>query len=281
MKKILPKITIVTPSYNQGLFIEKTILSIINQDYPNMEYIVCDGGSTDDTVRILKKYDQNITWWCSEKDKGQTDAINKGMKRATGDIVGWINSDDVLLPGALWAVAYFYINHPKTEFANGYTVEIDKDDRIINFMTTIMSKAFARRGCYNMSQLGMFWKRTLFDKIGYLDNSFHAQMDVEWLIRVYESGILVKRINENIGAIRRYETTKTAQGGEIWRRDSAELRKRYHGLYVPNRNSFIYLLFQACKLFDGCLFRNRWYKRKYVGKMASEYKENLHYFKRI
>ena len=94
-----PKITVVTPSYNQGQFIEATILSVIEQEYPNLEYLVCDGGSTDETVEILKKFSDKITWWCSEKDKGQSDAINKGMRKATGDIVCWINSDDVLLPG--------------------------------------------------------------------------------------------------------------------------------------------------------------------------------------
>ena len=82
-----PKITIITPSFNQGEFIERTILSILNQDYPNLEYIICDGGSSDKTVDIIKKYEQNITWWCSEKDRGQTHAINKGMRRATGEIV--------------------------------------------------------------------------------------------------------------------------------------------------------------------------------------------------
>ena len=128
MTKKYPKITVVTPSFNQGEFLERTILSIINQDYPNLEYIVCDGGSTDQSVSIIKKYEKYITWWCSEKDKGQTDAINKGFKRATGDVVGWINSDDVLLPGALWTVADFYANHPDTDFANGFTIEIERQN---------------------------------------------------------------------------------------------------------------------------------------------------------
>ena len=113
MKLEYPKITVVTPSYNQGQFIEATIKSVIGQQYPNLEYIVCDGGSTDETVEILKKYADKITWWCSEKDKGQSDAINKGMHRATGDIVCWINSDDVLLPGTLLTVAKFFHDHPE------------------------------------------------------------------------------------------------------------------------------------------------------------------------
>ena len=270
-----PKITIVTPSYNQGVFIEKTILSVISQGYPHLEYLVCDGGSTDETVEILRKYDWQITWWCSEKDKGQTDAINKGMRRATGDIVGWLNSDDVMLPGTLWTVARFYQQHPDTDFANGYTIEIDQDGKIINFMHMVMSQFFFKRGSYNISQLGMFWRREIFDKIGYLDESFHACMDVEWLIRVYEAGLRVRRINKNLGAIRIYEETKTAQHGDIWKRDAEEIRRKYNGLYCRNRESWYYKLFQLYKLVDGCFFRNRWMKMKYLGKDVSEYTENL------
>src|SRR5687768_13083798 len=100
-----PKISIITPSYNQGRFIEETILSVINQNYPNLEYIIIDGGSTDNTVEIIRKYEQHLAYWVSEKDGGQSEAINKGFKKATGDIVCWINSDDFFMPGALSKVA--------------------------------------------------------------------------------------------------------------------------------------------------------------------------------
>lgn len=270
-----PKITIVTPSFNQGAFIEQTILSIVNQGYPNLEYFVCDGGSTDETVEILRKYDHQITWWCSEKDKGQTDAINKGMHRATGEIVGWINSDDVLLPGALWTVAKFYERYPDTDFANGNTIQIDKNGTIINFMHIVMNKYLFRHGSYNISQLGMFWRRSIFDKIGYLDDSFHACMDVEWLIRVYEADLRVRRIINNLGAIRIYEDTKTAIHGDIWECDREAIRRMYHGAYLGNRNTIYYKMLQAYKFFDGCFFRNVYMKMKYVGKGFSEYTENL------
>jgi glycosyltransferase involved in cell wall biosynthesis len=97
----LPKITIVTPSYNQGEFLEETINSVLGQSYPNLEYFVVDGNSTDQSLQILEKYSSRLTWWISEADKGQSDAINKGLKRATGDIITWINSDDLLFPGHL------------------------------------------------------------------------------------------------------------------------------------------------------------------------------------
>lgn len=275
MTKKYPKITVVTPSFNQGEFLERTILSIINQDYPNLEYIVCDGGSTDQSVSIIKKYEKYITWWCSEKDKGQTDAINKGFKRATGDVVGWINSDDVLLPGALWTVADFYANHPDTDFANGFTIEIDGNDKIIKFMHTVFNKFLARHGGYNVSQLGMFWRRDIFGKIGYLDDSFHAMMDVEWLARVYDSGVKVRRINSNLGAIRIHEGTKTALRGEIWSRDSKELIRKYSNRYRRNRKSMFYKFFRFCKVVDGCFFRDVIMTMKYKGKPVAEYSENL------
>src|SRR5690606_10615120 len=104
----LPKISIVTPSYNQGQFIEETILSIISQNYPNLEYIIIDGGSTDNTVDIIKKYENHLKYWVSEADKGQADAINKGLQHCTGDIFNWINSDDYLESNSLFTIANAY-----------------------------------------------------------------------------------------------------------------------------------------------------------------------------
>ena len=106
-----PRITIITPSLNQGEFLEDTIHSILNQNYPNLEYFIVDGGSTDNSVDIIKKYEHRINWWVSEPDRGQSHAINKGLVRATGDIINWINSDDLLFPGALQRVASCYQRH--------------------------------------------------------------------------------------------------------------------------------------------------------------------------
>src|ERR1039458_3148368 len=111
----LPRITIVTPSYNQSQFLEDTIRSVLTQNYPNVEYFVIDGGSTDGSVEIIKKYERWLTHWESVPDKGQADAILKGFARSTGDIVGWLNSDDLYLPGCLESVGTYYAEHPKTE----------------------------------------------------------------------------------------------------------------------------------------------------------------------
>jgi len=116
-----PKITIITPSFNQGPYIEQTILSVLEQGYPNLEYIVVDGGSTDQTVDIIKKYEKQLAWWVSEPDRGQAHAINKGLQRTTGDIVNWLNSDDYLEPGALNALANAWAKNPNAEVICGYT----------------------------------------------------------------------------------------------------------------------------------------------------------------
>ena len=265
-----PRITVVTPSYNQGAFLEDTIHSIVDQGYPNLEYVICDGGSTDDSVEIIKKYEDRISWWCSEKDKGQTDAINKGMRRATGDIVGWINSDDVMFANSLFVIAQFYVDHPDCEFANGIVADMNKEGVIQKFTHIIMSKFFMKHGWYNICQQGMFWKRSLFEKVGFLDDSFHAKMDVEWLIRNYEANTKVMLLNKPVAAIRVYGETKTAMGGNIWKDDAEKIYNRYNGLYTPNRHSLYGLLFYFNKLCRGCYFRNWIWGIRYKGKNYRE-----------
>src|SRR5579862_9846502 len=124
--KSLPRITIITPSYNQADYIEQTIVSVLKQEYPNLEYIVMDGGSNDGTLDILKSYSDRLTWF-SEKDHGQTHAINKGMRMASGVIVGFLNSDDILLPGALQHIGSFFVDHPEPKFVTGKCRVIDKN----------------------------------------------------------------------------------------------------------------------------------------------------------
>src|SRR5450759_2806690 len=119
------KISVITPSYNQGQFLEETILSVINQNYPNLEYFIIDGGSTDNSIEIIKKYEKHLTYWVSEKDNGQAHAINKGFKKATGDIVCWINSDDLLIQGAINTISNYFSRNPDVQFINGYTLRID------------------------------------------------------------------------------------------------------------------------------------------------------------
>ena len=117
-----PKLSIVTPSFDQGKFLEETILSVLDQNYPNLEYIIIDGGSTDESVEVIKRYEKHLAYWISEKDRGQVHAINKGIERTTGDIFGFLNSDDLYLPGTFATVTEHFDNHPESEWVCGDTV---------------------------------------------------------------------------------------------------------------------------------------------------------------
>jgi glycosyltransferase involved in cell wall biosynthesis len=182
---VLPKITIITPSYQQASFLERTIRSVLDQNYPFLEYMVIDGASTDGSVGVIKRFEDRIAWWVSEKDNGQSDAINKGLARATGDIVGWINSDDTMAPGSLHAIGSYYAAHPDCEFLYGHTNLIDADDRVIRRLIAVPANAHDLI-TYNrnlFSQPGTTWKRSLMEKTGPLDQSLHYTMDCDFYIR--------------------------------------------------------------------------------------------------
>ena len=136
----LPKITIVTPSYNQGQFLRETIESVINQDYPSLEYFVIDGGSTDNSVDIIREYEDRINWWESEKDGGQSEAINKGFSKASGEILGWVNSDDVLLPGCLRVVSDYYLRNNKPDLIHSNLALINKEGIIVDVKGILRGK---------------------------------------------------------------------------------------------------------------------------------------------
>jgi len=169
-----PRISIITPSYNQGQFLEETILSVLNQNYPNLEYIIIDGGSTDNSVEIIKKYEDRLAYWVSEKDRGQTHAINKGFKRATGDIVNWLNSDDLLEQGALKILAKEIEKNPAADFYFGDFSVIDSEGRKL-FYRKSPPYQFATLfwGRQLSSQPAVFFRRNLLENIGYLDENLN------------------------------------------------------------------------------------------------------------
>lgn len=244
-----PKISIVTPSFNQGQFIEETILSVLNQNYPNLEYIIIDGGSTDDTIQIINKYADRISYWISEKDNGQSDALNRGFKRATGDIVCWINSDDILMPGALVTVMEYFSNHKDIDFINGYTLIMDADSKILfNYFILKQKKWYAKKGIYYLSQPSMFWKRTVFDKIGYLKEDFHAKMDHEFLIRIFKNNFKVGQVNKILAGFRVHSNSKTVLQGKIWSSDEMKLYSLYGREYGGKSNFFYKIIYRSEKI---------------------------------
>jgi glycosyltransferase involved in cell wall biosynthesis len=184
---VLPKISIITPSFNQAAFLERTIQSVICQDYSNYEYIVIDGASTDESVEIIKKYGDKLAYWVSEKDQGQSHAINKGFKRATGDVLCWINSDDCLKPGALSCVAQQLSNYQDCLWLVGACELIDEHGNLTNIrkVNSISLSTFANWNTNWFTQQSTFWTRTLLDKIGHLNESLHYAMDYDLWLRMF------------------------------------------------------------------------------------------------
>lgn len=192
MLKKYPKISIITPSYNQSQFIEKTILSVLEQKYPNLEYIVIDGGSNDETSSILRRYRNKLTY-ISEKDKGQSDAINKGLRMVRGEIIGYLNSDDILSPHSLLTIGDYFTNHPESFWLTGYCGIIDEYDRTVRpFITSY--KNFWLRYFPNkevllvlnfISQPATFWRASAVKQIGYFDEKLDFAMDYDYWLRLY------------------------------------------------------------------------------------------------
>ncbi|WP_179317366.1 glycosyltransferase family 2 protein [Winogradskyella undariae] len=180
-----PKITIITPSYNQGGYIEETITSILDQKYPNLEYIIIDGGSTDNTVDIIKSYEDQITYWVSESDRGQSHAINKGLEIATGDLVNWINSDDYLEKDALWNLAKAFKDNPDGEVFCGYTHCFwdESGDTSHTYRMGVQPTATATILNIEMNQPGTFFKKPILDSIGSINESLRYVFDNELWMR--------------------------------------------------------------------------------------------------
>jgi glycosyltransferase involved in cell wall biosynthesis len=179
-----PRITIVSASFSQGAFIEETIRSILLQGYPDLEYIIFDGGSKDESIEIIHKYERWISYWVSEPDRGQSDAINKGFKRATGEIQTWLNCDDTYVPGALYAAANYFRDHSRAGFVYGdceWFDETGRTTRLFKGRPYTLESALASS---YICQPASFVRRSLIEKVGLLDESLHYVMDTEWWFRM-------------------------------------------------------------------------------------------------
>jgi glycosyltransferase involved in cell wall biosynthesis/SAM-dependent methyltransferase len=205
-----PKISIVTPSFNQGEFIERTVRSVLLQRYPDLEYIVMDGGSTDDTVERLQPYKDKFSYFVSERDEGQADAIAKGFARSSGEIMAYLNSDDLLAPDALHFVARFFQENPNIDWIYSHRCTIDERDRVIWYWILPPHQSFLMRRWDYIPQETCFWRRSLFEKTGNLDRSYKFAMDYDLFVRFMNNG-RGRRLNRFLGAFRDHSTSKTKQ----------------------------------------------------------------------
>lgn len=227
-----PRVTIVTPSFNQAAFLEETIRSVLLQGYPNLEYIIIDGGSTDGSVDIIRKYEPWLAYWVSERDRGQGDAVNKGWKRATGDILGWLNSDDVYRPGALHRIAAVFEVEVEAAVIEGRCALVDVDGKVFGCKEpTYFDTNYFLRGGLVPGQPAVFFRRILVEKVGDLDESLHYVLDWEFWLRL---GRVIPRehivlLDEVLAESRTYEGTKTSQGIE---RSTRERRRVLDSLYA-------------------------------------------------
>jgi SAM-dependent methyltransferase len=208
---LLPRISVVTPSYNQGMFIERTVKSVLDQAYLNLEYIIQDGASTDNTFQVLLPYQGEISHFESAKDNGQTDAINRGFAKSTGEIMAYLNSDDLLLPGTLYYVAHYFLNHPEVDVVYGHRVLInEQDEEIGRWVMPPHDDAVLSWADY-IPQETLFWRRRIWEKAGgRLDDSFRFAMDWDLILRFREAGAKFVRLPRFMGAFRVHDQQKTS-----------------------------------------------------------------------
>jgi glycosyltransferase involved in cell wall biosynthesis len=228
----VPKISIITPSLNQGKFIERTIQSVLQQGYPNLEYIVVDGGSNDATLDILKKYSDKLIW-VSEKDKGQADAINKGIERSSGEIIAYLNSDDMYDKEALLRVSEVFQIEPSVMWVTGRCRIIDENNQEIRKTITAVKNFLLDHLTYNLllvinpiSQPATFWRRNIIEEIGLFNRNEHLVMDYEYSMRVckkYNPAI----INDYLACFRIHRRSKTTVGQFSNYKQELTVSKRY------------------------------------------------------
>jgi glycosyltransferase involved in cell wall biosynthesis len=223
----LPLISIITPSYNQGTFLEETIRSVLLQGYPKLEYIIIDGGSTDNSLDIIRQYAPYLAHWVSEADRGQTHAINKGLNHSTGAVMGWLNSDDVLLPDALSRIGAAFAADPARQVVCGFRKVIDMHSQfVVNGVRGIPHSRVVRHRNI-IAQETVYWRREVFEKVGLLDENLRFVMDYDYWQRILAAGYEFRLIPFYLGGFRRHAESKTATLETLYQAELDALFRRY------------------------------------------------------
>lgn len=270
-----PLISIVTPSYNQGEFLERTILSVLGQEYPNVEYIIIDGSSTDNSIEIIKKYEKYLSYWVSEPDKGQADAINKGFSKSTGDILAWINSDDMYLPNAFNIAAEAFMQNPDASIIYGDYIKVDNNDKCIALRR---QPSFDYRTCLygylTVMQPASFFRRKAYFKTGGLDISFNYALDFDIILSLAKQGQVI-HTREYLAAFRLHSSSKSVAARRKFRPEC--IRIRVKNLGQRRKRGELAILFRIYQgrailrmLIEGCI-PSRFGRDKSNYKLSSVY----------
>ena len=226
----LPLISVITPSYNQAQFLERTIRSVLDQGYPRLEYIVMDGGSTDGSAEIIHRYADRLAYWVSEPDGGQAQAINRGFARATGELLTWINSDDLLLPGALAAAARAYTAHPSALLLGDATHFSPADDLAFEVHAhdvTLANMVTNQRRGWAWNQPGTFIPHSVWERLGLLDESLRYVFDREWMCRALSYGVPLLYLRQPVAAFRLHTGSKSVGEVTKWGKEQLRVTERY------------------------------------------------------
>jgi len=228
-----PSVSIVTPSYNQGAFLEATIRSVLLQGYPNLEYAVIDGGSSDESVDIIRKYEPWLAYWISEPDNGQSAAINRGYARASGEVLAWINSDDIYESEAVPLIAAHFSGNPGCMLVYGAGSYMDRDGARLGRCGWI--RAFDRKLLLTFNfilQPAAFWRRSLWEMTGALEPAYHWAMDWDWFIRA-TGETRPDYLPMELARFRLRPEIKSLSGGRVRAAELAEISRRYGGIRQP------------------------------------------------
>ena len=270
----LPKLSVVIPSYQQGEFIERTIRSIVDQNYPDLEIILMDGGSTDGTMAVVERYREHFAHISSGKDSGQSAAIRKGFEIATGDFISWLNSDDTYSPGALLAIGRYLTDHPKLRFVYGDTNLINASDAVVAqkrsapFVLGVMKYAFL-----TVPQMSAFWSRALYQEVGGVDESLRFCMDYDLFVRMAIKSAPV-HISQPVGNFRLHGESKTSTLEATRLAEDELVHERYCRVKPSSKwtfaaiRNFYFLVLCGLFLANGSLFDR--VTRRLQNKMQSE-----------
>jgi len=261
-----PKVSIVTASYNQSMFIEETIRSVLLQGYPNLEYMILDGGSTDGSVDIIRTYEGHLEYWISQKDAGQAAAIQTGFERSTGEVLGWLNSDDFLFPEALGAVGEFFMHNPECGWVVGDGVQIDAQGKIFrkDYALKPNHRSLLYRSMRGCLQPATFWRREPYICVGGINSSLVYSMDYDLFLRLARVS-KVGKIRRVLATLRLHADCKSVHLGDVRIVENKQIRQS-EGMFPRHRvlwlalvafyriNNGIYRTFCLCK--DALLYRN-------------------------